>query len=581
MDIRDHLRHNILLSPAEKFAIGLFLDPQKPEIPDMTSAGKEICTELGSLIAPIRRLPVEVLLLIFMQPDIHDHLYTGSHSSLPNAAVNTVQPNTPHLAAVCTHWRSILLSTPTFWARINTSLTTGRRALSLLRLYLRRARGAPLSLVLRTGGTHALNPRIVRALTRASARWISLSVPTGASSATFVSALPTLRLPRLERLMLVGQAVPLPLSSALAPRLRHISLEFGPESTIADAPRLEGGQIEKLTATFVGSGADLCSQLLSLYPNLAHLTLRAACTQQMAAIPSIAPAPSVRTFTLRGDGMRASTVLQLLNCLSLPNLETLELVDVPNCGDTNVPSVGVPVPISPVVGTPPVFPPVPVVVAAPQPLPLPLPPALSSVLEHTQRSGCRIKTLILQRTPIGCDALKGLLEGLPHLERLEISDESSNSPSASMEVIEPKRESSGCTNGLSVCSEATAMAQIEYGKDECECKSNLDPVLAWLSAPLPPSPDESRVLPVPKLHTLILHDTKRVFSVGALFALLEARCTDANAEGLTAVDITLPWTRVSAARFAALPLPSPGGARITCLDERGVWVRVCEGRLGW
>ncbi|KAJ7629242.1 hypothetical protein DFH06DRAFT_722753 [Mycena polygramma] len=592
--IRDRLRHNILPSPAEKSAIRLFLNAKTPE---MT---KEICNELESLIAPIRRLPVEVLLLIFVHPDIHDHLYTGSvaspssSSNKPNAALaHTVQPHTPHLAAICSHWRFILLSTPTFWARINTSLTTGRRALSLLRLYLSRSRGVPLSLVLRTGGTHALNPRIVRALTRASERWVSLAVPTGASSTTFLAALPTLRLPRFETLLLAGQAVPLPLSPALAPKLRQISVEFGPDSIIGDAPTLEGGQIERLSAAFVCSGAALCPELLSVYPNVVHLILRAAHTQ-LAPSTGTAPAPSVRTLTLHGDSMRASRVVELLNVLNLPNLETLELVDVPNCGETaNVPNANALVPL-------------PVAVAGAVPNPpviganLPLPPTststspLSSVLEHTRRSGCKIRTLVLQRTPVGCEALKALLEGLSHLERLEISDEGAPSPSSGMQAIEGKGETVGCAN---VCSEALHGS----AKDD-ECETNLDPALAWLSTPLPPPPSDSspndndtdtepRALPLPNLHTLTLHDTKPVFSVGALLGMLEARFSargphrDADCMGneLTAtIDVTLPATRVSAAhlaRFAALALPGNSMARLTCLDQRGALARVCDGRI--
>ncbi|KAJ6480012.1 hypothetical protein C8R47DRAFT_604494 [Mycena vitilis] len=582
--IRDRLRHNILPSPAENFTIRLFLNANTPE------TRSDICNELASLIAPIRRLPVEVLLLIFAHPDIHDHLHTGSVASPTSnsshaALAHTVQPHTPHLAAICSHWRSVLLSTPTFWAHINTSLTTGRRALSLLRLYLSRARGASLSLVLRTGGTHALNPRIVRALTRASERWVSLTVPTGPSSATFLAALPTLRLPRLSTLFLAGQAVPLPLSPTLAPKLRQISVEFGPDSTIGDAPTLDGEQIQRLSAAFVCSGAVICPQLLSVYPNVVHLTLRAAHTQPAQMVPPIA-ALTVRTLTLHGDSMRASRVVELLNVLNLPNLETLELVDVPNCGEiANVAggnaAVAVAIPTPPVTGPD-------IALASTSPL--------SSVLEHTRRSGCKIRNLVLQRTPVGCVALKALLEGLSHLERLEISDEGAPAPSSGMQVIEGKaaRERAGCANA---CSEAPHSA----AKDQDECETNLDPALTWLSAalPVPPisfsSPNdadadaEPRELPLPNLHTLTLHDTKPVFSVGALLGMLEARFSPHRAAGghpkgtefKAAIDVNLPATRVSAAhltRFAALGLPGNSMARLTCLDERGALARVCDGR---
>ncbi|KAJ7628164.1 hypothetical protein DFH06DRAFT_1141307 [Mycena polygramma] len=281
-----------------------------------------------------------------------------------------------------------------------------------------------------------------------------------------------------------------------------------------------------------------------------------------------APAPSVRRLTLRGDGIRASTVLQLFDSLNLPNLETLELVDVANCGETaNIaPTVAapasVPVPISPIVGAPPVFPPVPVVVAvaAPHPPHVPFSP-LSGVLEHTRRSGCRITSLVLRRTPVGCAALKALLEGLPYLERLEISDEAAGSSAPSPSP----------------------------GNAKYECETNLDPALAWLSSPvpLPPcspndvgSPSAHRGMPRPNLHTLIIYDTKPLFSLGAMLGILKTR----SRSMLTAVDVMLPATRVSGVhleRCAALAVPGGSTARLRCLDEKGRCVRVGGAAAGW
>ncbi|KAJ7174166.1 hypothetical protein C8R43DRAFT_1230852 [Mycena crocata] len=129
--IRDRLRCNILPSDAEREAILRSMEAAEARRSDLQTqvptaeVEKEMkillqyLTDCSSLLnSPIQRLSIDLLQVIFLRPEIHDHLSTIRFSP-------RVEVDTPHIASVCHHWRTVALDTPTFWASIQTSIIAG------------------------------------------------------------------------------------------------------------------------------------------------------------------------------------------------------------------------------------------------------------------------------------------------------------------------------------------------------------------------------------------------------------------------------------------------------------------------
>ncbi|KAE9401964.1 hypothetical protein BT96DRAFT_817190, partial [Gymnopus androsaceus JB14] len=91
----------------------------------------------ASLVAPIRRVPDEILGEIFEY-----------YCSSPCALYLNGTGNGPLIvSAVCSHWRSIVHSTPSLWSRISLRLGPESAPRSILQLFLDRSKEVPLELV--------------------------------------------------------------------------------------------------------------------------------------------------------------------------------------------------------------------------------------------------------------------------------------------------------------------------------------------------------------------------------------------------------------------------------------------------
>ncbi|ESK89682.1 hypothetical protein Moror_16917 [Moniliophthora roreri MCA 2997] len=104
---------------------------------------------IQSLYAPIRKLPFEILSIIF----IHCTIETNLNSRFSPAILRTLQ-------LVSTYWQRVLLSTPQVWARMRLSWDSAFfspvSVLERLQLHLKRSRDVPISLHLHIH--HAAQP---------------------------------------------------------------------------------------------------------------------------------------------------------------------------------------------------------------------------------------------------------------------------------------------------------------------------------------------------------------------------------------------------------------------------------------
>ncbi|KAK7468289.1 hypothetical protein VKT23_002803 [Stygiomarasmius scandens] len=148
-------------------------------------------TQYRSLLAPIRRLPPEILSHIFCQLGPDFLMQFSSFSSLPALAVS----------AVCTSWRHLALSTPKLWAHLDVDLVdlslrlddddqtddsnypfikNARRMRTNLRLYLERSCQAPLHLTLLVANLFTVDVKYnvspMKALAEHAHRWHAVEI---------------------------------------------------------------------------------------------------------------------------------------------------------------------------------------------------------------------------------------------------------------------------------------------------------------------------------------------------------------------------------------------------------------------
>ncbi|KAJ7022586.1 hypothetical protein C8F04DRAFT_1137765 [Mycena alexandri] len=379
--IRDRLRQNrVTVDEGKKAAIVGSLDAARARIFQIWAAGVssrepaslEVITlqnyiaEYSSLFSKIRQLPDEILLLILLHPDIHDHLIIGH----PSSRLSAVHPTTAHITAVCTYWRSLVLAMPVFFASLNVLVTGSQNNLSLLRLFLLRSQNAPLSIIVQARPNTRLNPAIVDAIVQQAPRWERLRIAPATHSTDFVSSIPA-HLPLLETIAFGGTAVAL--GRIAAPRLQIVGMRS--ISEMNDIPDLPPNGIRQLSAHLM---VGLCGKLLDKFSNVSHLTITPLRYSRVNNPLTPKPHPSVQKLTLLANGETETAFVEVMKALNLPSLEWLQLVDGIRCDS-------------------------------------------SSLQSHTHRSGCRLKTLLLRNTFISALDFVELLRALPTLETLEIT----------------------------------------------------------------------------------------------------------------------------------------------------------------
>ncbi|KAJ7152329.1 hypothetical protein C8R46DRAFT_480152 [Mycena filopes] len=199
--IRTAQRNNTHPGPAEVAAIREALaeaqsqlDAEQHDAVQAAELRRDIAY-LASQVAPMRRLPSNILAAIFLEPPFGGRVYRRS--------LAIVGRMTDPIAAVSHRWRSTALSTPQFWSTFSVSLSATTDILEPLLLYLERSHNYPLYLKIWMKHSAQPNEVILTHLLSTSERWSSLQLEIETQYLPLFDPVRG-RLPLLEHLTLSG-----------------------------------------------------------------------------------------------------------------------------------------------------------------------------------------------------------------------------------------------------------------------------------------------------------------------------------------------------------------------------------------
>ncbi|KAJ6482708.1 hypothetical protein C8R45DRAFT_1075791 [Mycena sanguinolenta] len=400
-EIRDRLRLNLLPSYTEKSEIQhslsvarsrlakLELEAQ-PEDPtrEMKLAAvialRGYVSTYSSLLAPIRRLPVEILRLILLDPGMHDRKWS-------RPVIMTLY-RTRAIGGVSYQWREATLQTAILWSSFR--LSFDRRNLANLqqlrqqvRIRLERSQNAPLSLAFGSGeadgspaGVSAVQDLMAEFLLHAE-RWAHVELPLEYDFLALLSSAQG----RLHSLQEVGFSGPKFASEnqaldkikifEVAPMLRSLSLSQARSSD--SLPALPWRQLTQLCAPHVSSLAT--AKLSALCPSLHDIILYVS---PKADQHEITPqrSPKTRSIVLIGaETAQTFRVVDILASMKTPALKEIHLV---RCREWHPRSI----------------------------------PAL------LERSGCSLETLALEQSRVKAAELLALFPAIPTIGALVLAN---------------------------------------------------------------------------------------------------------------------------------------------------------------
>jgi hypothetical protein len=269
--------------------------------------------EYRSLVAPIRRIPPEMLCEMFM------HCLVDG----PNSFDVTKAPL--HLTFVCSKWRRVAISSPRLWSYI--SLDKASMATELLQTWLLRSGSSPLTLVFKEDGcgdaTLAVSSYL-NAIIPHSHRWRDVTFSMVGTYfmlledrvAEIKDHLPMLERLNLERLDFVDQPMTI---FENAPMLNTV--------TLMDHSRylLPWHQLKHYHACTFSTTE--CLHLLQQCTNLTHWTLEYAYMDDDMLSTSMVPLvhSQLQSMYLVFDGDDVNDVCKLLDSIRLPALQILDI----------------------------------------------------------------------------------------------------------------------------------------------------------------------------------------------------------------------------------------------------------------
>ncbi|KAK7462284.1 hypothetical protein VKT23_007884 [Stygiomarasmius scandens] len=309
------------------------LEAQIQSVRAQTEVTRQFATHSPSLPSPIRRLPNELLveILSFECGPIRFFTRTGykipiydNRGLLHSYASNRIF----ELLAVCTHWRDIIVFTPTLWSNLSLHLdypsNFGRKVLTTLEKLLRRSAGAPLTLVL--GGVFDSSYRgkeFFSALAHHSHRWQSFAWSVFWAEDTEMYDVAPQSLPLLQSLE-VGYRLSSFVTSSILNWTNLSEIILG---TFDDKSELPWSQITKLGLIEKGIDPQLY-RALGCFPNVQTLSIRFSdlpFRNGKTLIP-IVDLERLHTFTISNILLPCSDVfVALFSSLTAHMLTTLSL----------------------------------------------------------------------------------------------------------------------------------------------------------------------------------------------------------------------------------------------------------------
>ncbi|KAE9401164.1 hypothetical protein BT96DRAFT_974930 [Gymnopus androsaceus JB14] len=273
-----------------------------------------------SLLAPIRRVPDDILGTVF--------------SNLCNVGPDTeeIQSAAFRLSTVCSHWRSIILATPSLWATIAFSFPLERSsAAKLVQLHLERSKAALLDLSISTGWeelspanmAEQQNHPAFLALIEQSHRWLKIVIG-GKNAYTFLqggaSSYPALRSLEIRS----GQLRPPTLAP---PAMRQLSSLTLRGFSVSSGLSFPWSQLTRLVLDI--NSIKKISDFLSLCTNLDSLEMKLDFSFQ--GVREDLPAMNGNIKTLRlslaewEDGHGEESIERVFTTLVLPGLTSMHI----------------------------------------------------------------------------------------------------------------------------------------------------------------------------------------------------------------------------------------------------------------
>ncbi|KAF7359121.1 F-box domain-containing protein [Mycena sanguinolenta] len=270
---------------------------------------QECCS---SIISPIRKLPPEVLGMIFL----------GCMGPEPNVI--------PVVGQVCRHWRDLVESTPRLWVNISVGrkrFTFHQRYVNMASLFLKRSLNRPLFISIR----NPADARLVTLVRRHADRWATLRLAsTDNAFYNFLGldgALPMLeKLEILEGASRLANPEAIPIKIHHAPKLKHVVLKDGPEYW--DLPWTQLTRLEYDTSNVIDA-----VYILRMCPHLEECSLGMLnqAVEDPDAITTIRPLLELRSLRLAIDTVSpnqpAATIMStFFSAVTAPVLTSLEVI---------------------------------------------------------------------------------------------------------------------------------------------------------------------------------------------------------------------------------------------------------------
>jgi hypothetical protein len=329
-----------------------------------------------SILSPIRKLPPEILETIFLacmgpEPDI-----------------------IPVVGQVCSHWRNIVIGTPTLWSNISIGRTRFRfnqRYVNLASLFLKRSASRPLSVTVR----YPADARLVGLLVRHANRWGTLRLSTSFREFYDSLGLTAHTFPMLERLEIMeANAEPAepsqePVLLNNAPNLKDVVLKNPLVFWTLPWSHLTRLQYDVNAVVDAVRILHLCPRLVEC--SFDKLIFAAADTDIIA---DLRPLRKLRSLRLSVNSVSAQPILKtLFDSLTAPKLVSLEIIGQ---------------------WTP------------------------SDLTEFLARSQCKLASLILSTGYMKDEKILDVLQTLPHLDKLVLDADTGTSRQLQNRVITDK-----------------------------------------------------------------------------------------------------------------------------------------------
>ncbi|KAK7023260.1 hypothetical protein R3P38DRAFT_2958582 [Favolaschia claudopus] len=340
--IRDRLRYNQLPSDSERLAIQVSIHSAQARLiepPSSTVEAAEIKTyiaQYSSLLAPIRRLPVDILRAIFLQPLAHER---SDRKFAQRSIILQYKPNT--LGGVCFHWRCVTCETAPLWSHLIVVLNRpSRSTIDGLRIALRRSRNVPLDLDFRSVRLSGMlwsteDSDMMQEVLIHSERWAHISLILDSRLLQQLSPAQN-RLQNLHALTLSGDTVDdlLPtLVFSNAPKLRLLKVTRMNRYNRTELPPLPWHQLTEVCVDNNHDNPELLHHVLSRGEDVHELSLRLF--SDSPPLPHIVSS-SVQKIVMYGHLGINKHEMEGLNHMTIPGLTDLRLV---HCRFWNLPVI--------------------------------------------------------------------------------------------------------------------------------------------------------------------------------------------------------------------------------------------------